>query len=114
MGADNIFSVQRRSDGAVVGMIFVEPVGSKDGRTEVSYQLLPEYGATDMREAASAAVAWALEGRARSLSGPSPDLSQPGLLHPPISYRALRKSRTRWVRSAVASGSYDGRELSAK
>ena len=62
MGADNIFSVQRRSDGAIVGMIFIEPVGRKDGQTEVSCQLLPEYwGNGYAREAVSAAIAWALQ-----------------------------------------------------
>src|SRR5262249_38791523 len=42
VGADDTFCVQRRSDGAVVGMVFVDPVSSRYGQTEVSYLLLPE------------------------------------------------------------------------
>jgi RimJ/RimL family protein N-acetyltransferase len=62
VGADNVFSVQRRSDGAIVGMISIEPAGNNHGQTEVSYQLLPEYWGNGYgREAVSAAVAWALE-----------------------------------------------------
>jgi hypothetical protein len=62
-----------------------------------------------------------VEGYPRTLSGPSPDLSPTRTLaHSSstsaarVAYRALRKSSTRLVRSAVASGSYDGSELSAK
>ncbi len=43
----------------------------------------------------------------------APPRSTASLVTVPSAYRRLRKSSTRWVRSAVASGSYDGSELSA-
>ncbi|MEU0086589.1 GNAT family N-acetyltransferase [Streptomyces sp. NPDC006274] len=50
----------RRADGAVVGLVTVELGARDDGRTEVSYQLLPEHwGRGYGREAVAAAVAWA-------------------------------------------------------
>ncbi|MGW0776759.1 GNAT family N-acetyltransferase [Streptomyces sp. NPDC002835] len=59
VGAPGVFAVARRADGAVVGLVTVE-LGARDGRTEVSYQLLPEHwGRGYGREAVAAAVAWA-------------------------------------------------------
>ncbi|MFD4411225.1 GNAT family N-acetyltransferase [Streptomyces sp. NPDC058475] len=60
VGAVGLFSVVRREDGAVLGSVWVEPE-SRGGRTEVSYQLAPEYwGCGYAREAVAAVVAWAL------------------------------------------------------
>ncbi|MGX1885192.1 GNAT family N-acetyltransferase [Streptomyces sp. NPDC055287] len=59
VGAPGAFSVVGQDGGAVVGLVTVEP-GARDGRTEVSYQFLPEYwGRGYAREAVAAAVGWA-------------------------------------------------------
>ncbi|UNO43483.1 GNAT family N-acetyltransferase [Streptomyces sp. MST-110588] len=57
-----VFAAVRRSDGAALGAVTVQPDSRGDGRTEVSYQFLPEHwGHGYAREAVAAAVAWALE-----------------------------------------------------
>jgi RimJ/RimL family protein N-acetyltransferase len=62
VGAPGVFAVVRQSDEAVVGLVSVT-AGSRDGRTEVSYQLLPEHwGRGYAREAVTAAVSWAQDG----------------------------------------------------
>ncbi|MEW2634128.1 GNAT family N-acetyltransferase [Streptomyces sp. NPDC048389] len=59
VGAPGAFAVARRRGRAVVGLVTVEH-GARDGRTEVSYQLLPEHwGRGYGREAVAAAVSWA-------------------------------------------------------
>ncbi|UYQ60511.1 GNAT family N-acetyltransferase [Streptomyces peucetius] len=59
VGAPGAFAVVRQADLTVVGLVTVEP-GARDGRTEVSYQLLPEHwGQGYGREAVAAAVTWA-------------------------------------------------------
>ncbi|WP_251015613.1 GNAT family N-acetyltransferase [Streptomyces sp. ISL-99] len=59
VGAPGALSVVRQEDGVVVGLVTVER-GGRDGRTEVSYQFLPEYwGCGYAREAVAAAVDWA-------------------------------------------------------
>ncbi|MEU0372621.1 GNAT family N-acetyltransferase [Streptomyces sp. NPDC006283] len=59
VGARGVFAVARRADDAIVGLVSVEP-DARDGRTEVSYQLLPEYwGHGYGGEAVAAAVDWA-------------------------------------------------------
>ncbi|MFD9223133.1 GNAT family N-acetyltransferase [Streptomyces sp. NPDC060064] len=61
VAAPGAFSVVRRADGVVVGLVTVQP-GARDGRTEVSYQLLPEYwGCGYAHEAVAASVDWALD-----------------------------------------------------
>ncbi|NUR04540.1 MAG: GNAT family N-acetyltransferase [Streptomyces sp.] len=56
VGAPGLLSVVRRTDGQVVGSVLVEP-GARDGRTEISYQLLPEHwGHGYAREAVTAVV----------------------------------------------------------
>ncbi len=65
VGAANLFSVARRSDETLLGLVIIDPAtepGTKaGGRAEVSYQLLPEYwGHAYGRESVRAAVAWAL------------------------------------------------------
>ncbi|MEJ8645613.1 GNAT family N-acetyltransferase [Streptomyces sp. MS1.HAVA.3] len=61
VAAFGAFSVVRVTDMAVVGLVSVEPSSRRDGRTEVSYQLLPEHwGHGYGREAVAVAVSWAL------------------------------------------------------
>ncbi|BAU81121.1 GCN5-related N-acetyltransferase [Streptomyces laurentii] len=61
VGASQCRAVERTRDGAVIGLVTVEPDG-RGGETEVSYQFLPEYwGQGYAREAVAAAVARALE-----------------------------------------------------
>lgn len=51
-----------RTDGPVIGGVQLESDPRRDGRTEVSYQLLPEHwGFGYGREAVAAAVGWARE-----------------------------------------------------
>ncbi|WP_078868548.1 GNAT family N-acetyltransferase [Streptomyces sp. NRRL B-1347] len=58
VGVPGAFAVVRH-DGEVLGLVVAEPDGH-DGRTEVSYQLLPEHwGHGYAREAVHAVVAWA-------------------------------------------------------
>ncbi|MEV5439465.1 GNAT family N-acetyltransferase [Streptomyces sp. NPDC052682] len=58
VGVPGLLSVVRAEGGVVVGSVLVEP-GARDGRTEVSYQLLPEHwGRGYGREAVRAVVAW--------------------------------------------------------
>lgn len=60
VGAPGLLSVVRRADGLVIGSVLVEP-GAREGRTELSYQLLPEHwGLGYAREAVAAAADWAL------------------------------------------------------
>jgi RimJ/RimL family protein N-acetyltransferase len=64
VGASTIFSVARTSDGAVVGLVVIDPStdpqGHAGGNTEVAYQLLPEYWGQGLgRESVAAAVTWA-------------------------------------------------------
>ncbi|PJE99481.1 GNAT family N-acetyltransferase [Streptomyces carminius] len=61
-GAVGLFAaVLGADDGPVVGSLLVEPESRRDGRTEVSYQLLPErWGRGYGREAVAAVVSWAL------------------------------------------------------
>jgi RimJ/RimL family protein N-acetyltransferase len=66
VGATTMFSVARRSDGAVFGLVVIDPDTAPDGRaggdTEVSYQLLPEFWNCGYgRESVSAAVSWAFQ-----------------------------------------------------
>ncbi|GGW40431.1 N-acetyltransferase [Streptomyces xantholiticus] len=69
VGAPGAFAVVRQADQAVVGLVTVEP-GARDGRTEVSYQLLPEHwGRGYGREAVAAAVTWARDGSPSSAPG---------------------------------------------
>lgn len=59
VGVPGLLSVVRRADGRVVGSALVEP-GAREGRTEVSYQLLPEHwGFGYAREAVTAVADWA-------------------------------------------------------
>ncbi|WP_458243384.1 GNAT family N-acetyltransferase [Streptomyces sp. MAI_2237] len=59
VGARGLLSVVRRADGRVVGSVLVEP-DARDGRTELSYQLLPEHwGHGYAREAVTAVLEWA-------------------------------------------------------
>lgn len=68
-GAPGLFSVVRTADGAVLGLAVAEP-DARDGRTEVSYQLLPaHWGHGYAREAVAAVVAWAREGVRSSAPG---------------------------------------------
>ncbi|MFF0752817.1 GNAT family N-acetyltransferase [Streptomyces sp. NPDC004267] len=61
VGAPHYRAVERAADGAVLGLVTVEPAG-RGGETEVSYQFLPEHwGQGYAREAVAAAVARALE-----------------------------------------------------
>uniref|UniRef100_A0AAU2JPJ2 GNAT family N-acetyltransferase n=1 Tax=Streptomyces sp. NBC_00049 TaxID=2903617 RepID=A0AAU2JPJ2_9ACTN len=61
VGAPGLFAVVRRQDDVVVGSVWVEP-GAREGRTEVSYQLVPEcWGFGYAREAVAAAVDWAAD-----------------------------------------------------
>ncbi|MFD8304083.1 GNAT family N-acetyltransferase [Streptomyces sp. NPDC059690] len=58
VGAQGLLSAVRRADGRVVGSVLVEP-DARDGRTEVSYQLLPEHwGHGYAREAVTAVADW--------------------------------------------------------
>jgi RimJ/RimL family protein N-acetyltransferase len=64
--APTVFSVTRGSDGAVIGLIDIDPATDPEslagGHAELSYQVLPEYwGSGYGREAVSAAAAWAFE-----------------------------------------------------
>ncbi|MBL1097079.1 GNAT family N-acetyltransferase [Streptomyces coffeae] len=62
VGAFGAFGVVLRADGTVVGGVLLEPDSRHDGRTEVSYQLLPEHwGHGYGREAVWAAVSWAFD-----------------------------------------------------
>ncbi|WP_244217562.1 GNAT family N-acetyltransferase [Streptomyces carpinensis] len=57
VGLPGLLSVVGRRQQAVLGSVFVEP-GARDGRTEVSYQLLPEHwGRGHAREALAAVLA---------------------------------------------------------
>ena len=57
--ARGLLSVVRRADGRVVGSVLLEPY-ARAGRTEVSYQLLPEHwGHGYAREAVTAVAEWA-------------------------------------------------------
>ncbi len=61
--AANLFSVVRRSDQAILGLVVIDPDTDPDGPAggdaEVSYQFLPEYwGRGYGRESVSAAIAW--------------------------------------------------------
>ncbi|WP_078592071.1 GNAT family N-acetyltransferase [Streptomyces megasporus] len=61
VGAVGLFVAVLGVDGPVVGSLLVEPESRREGRTEVSYQLLPEHwGRGYGREALAAVVAWAL------------------------------------------------------
>ncbi|MWA09203.1 GNAT family N-acetyltransferase [Streptomyces sp. BA2] len=69
VGARGAFSVTLRAGGPVIGGVQLEPDGRRAGRTEVSYQLLPEHwGFGYGREAVAAAVAWAREATTSSAS----------------------------------------------
>lgn len=62
VGARGAFSVTLRTAGAVIGGVQLEPDSRRAGRTEVSYQLLPEHwGFGYGREAVAVAVAWVRE-----------------------------------------------------
>jgi RimJ/RimL family protein N-acetyltransferase len=66
VGATTMFSVVRRLDDAVFGLVVIdpetEPAGHAGGDSEVSYQLLPEFwGCGYGRESVSAAVSWAFQ-----------------------------------------------------
>ncbi|GAA3106230.1 GNAT family N-acetyltransferase [Streptomyces rectiviolaceus] len=62
VGAHGAFSVTLRTNGSVIGGVQLEPDSRLAGRTEVSYQLLPEHwGFGYGREAVAAAVAWVRE-----------------------------------------------------
>ncbi|MGW7435127.1 GNAT family N-acetyltransferase [Streptomyces sp. NPDC054849] len=62
VAAFGVFSVVRATDMSVVGLVSVQPCSTRNGRTEVSYQLLPEHwGCGYGREAVAVAVSWALE-----------------------------------------------------
>ncbi|WP_442805785.1 GNAT family N-acetyltransferase [Streptomyces sp. NBC_01341] len=61
VGHFGAFGVVRSTDRAVLGLVSVEPRSRWQGRTEVSYQLLPaHWGRGYGREAVGAVVAWAL------------------------------------------------------
>ncbi|MGW7431675.1 GNAT family N-acetyltransferase [Streptomyces sp. NPDC054861] len=61
VGAPGVHAVVRSSDGALLGLVTLEP-DARDGETEVSYQFLPEHwGHGYAREAVGAAVDRALE-----------------------------------------------------
>lgn len=66
VGATTMFSVVRRLDDAVFGLVVIDPETEPDGHaggdSEVSYQLLPEFwGCGYGRESVSAAVSWAFQ-----------------------------------------------------
>jgi RimJ/RimL family protein N-acetyltransferase len=66
VGATTLFSVARRSDDAVFGLVVIDPETDPDshagGDTEVSYQFLPEFwGHGYARESVAEAVEWALK-----------------------------------------------------
>lgn len=62
VAAFGAFSVVRATDMSVVGLVSVRPCSTRDGRTELSYQLLPEHwGCGYGREAVAVAVTWALD-----------------------------------------------------
>jgi RimJ/RimL family protein N-acetyltransferase len=57
-----LLCVVRLPDSAVLGLVEIDPASRDDGKTEVGYQLLPEYwGQGYGREAVTAAMAWALD-----------------------------------------------------
>ncbi|WP_281155496.1 GNAT family N-acetyltransferase [Streptomyces sp. HYC2] len=56
VGAPGLLTIVDKEDGAVLGSVLVEP-GARAGRTEVSYQLLPEYWGHGYAHEAVAAVA---------------------------------------------------------
>ncbi|MDC2952913.1 GNAT family N-acetyltransferase [Streptomyces gilvifuscus] len=59
VGAPGLLSIVRRADDEVLGSVLVQP-DARDGRTEVSYQLLPEHwGHGYAREAVTAVADWA-------------------------------------------------------
>ncbi|WTP83142.1 GNAT family N-acetyltransferase [Streptomyces sp. NBC_00178] len=61
VGHFGAFVIVRRTDRAVLGLVSVEPRSRWQGRTEVSYQLLPAHRRRGYgREAVGAAVDWAL------------------------------------------------------
>ncbi|MFF1510248.1 GNAT family N-acetyltransferase [Streptomyces sp. NPDC058326] len=61
VGAPGFHAVVRAGDGAVLGLVSVEP-GARDGETELSYQFLPEHwGRGYAREAVHAVLARTLE-----------------------------------------------------
>ncbi|MFE6158192.1 GNAT family N-acetyltransferase [Streptomyces sp. NPDC056486] len=65
VGVRGAFSVTLRTDGSVIGGVQLEPDSRRAGRTEVSYQLLPEHwGFGYGSEAVAAAVAWVREAAA--------------------------------------------------
>jgi RimJ/RimL family protein N-acetyltransferase len=58
VGAFCVFCVERIEDSSVVGMLTVEP-GARDGRTELSYDFLPDFwGHGYAREAVASALEW--------------------------------------------------------
>ncbi|MEU7379900.1 GNAT family N-acetyltransferase [Streptomyces sp. NPDC042207] len=62
VGAPGLLTIVREEDGTVLGSVLVEP-GARAGRTEVSYQLLPEHwGHGYAREALAAVAGGAAEG----------------------------------------------------
>ncbi|WP_367039066.1 GNAT family N-acetyltransferase [Streptomyces sp. Je 1-332] len=62
VGVRGAFGVTLRTAGAVIGSVQLKPDSRHAGRTEVSYQLLPEHwGLGYGREAVTAAVAWVRE-----------------------------------------------------
>lgn len=61
VNAPGLFCVLRQADDNVLGLVSVEP-GARDGKTEVSYQLLPEHwGRGYGREAVAAVTDWAMD-----------------------------------------------------
>ncbi len=81
-GVPGAFAAVRHEDGAVLGLVVAEADGH-DGRTEVSYQFLPEHwGRGYAREAVAAVAAWA-RGAVRS---PVPGVAA-------VTQRANRRSR---------------------
>jgi RimJ/RimL family protein N-acetyltransferase len=62
VGLPGLLSVVRAEGGIVIGSMLVEPE-ARDGRTEISYQLLPEHrGSGYAREAVAAVVRWVPSG----------------------------------------------------
>ncbi|MCX5015280.1 GNAT family N-acetyltransferase [Streptomyces sp. NBC_00555] len=62
VAAFGAFSVVLATCMSMVGLVSVEPCSRRGGRTEVSYQLLPEHwGCGYGREAVVAAMSWALD-----------------------------------------------------
>ncbi|MFH8608446.1 GNAT family N-acetyltransferase [Streptomyces sp. NPDC018029] len=93
VGAPGVLCVVRTRDSAVVGLVTVEPA-ARQGRTEVSYQLLPEHwGFGYAREAVGAVVA-------RTVNGAGSDSTAP---HDVVAVTQEANSRSRRLLEALGA-----------